>query len=75
MTKIAEALTIPQSEEIRTEALEAIIEKLGVAKAAFFLRETISGKTDYVKIKENLFGERRSEELYDEIIEWKEGKR
>jgi len=75
MTKIAEALTIPQSEEIRTEALEAIIEKLGVAKAAFFLRETMSGKTDYVKIKENLFGERRSEELYDEIIEWKEGKR
>lgn len=70
--KIAETLTIPQSEEIRTEALEAIIEKLGIAKAAFFLRETMSGKTDYLNVKEKLFAEKSVEELYDEIIEWKE---
>ena len=60
-------LTVPKSEEVRSEAIETIIERLGITKAAFFIRETMSKKVDYLKVKEKLFGEKTASELYGEI--------
>jgi len=60
-------LSVPKSDEIRSEAIETIIERLGITKAAFFIRETMSQKMDYLKLKEQLFGRKTSSELYSEI--------
>ena len=60
-------LIIPKSDEIRSEAIETILERLGIAKAAFFIRETMSQKVDYLKLKDRLFAGKISSELYDEI--------
>lgn len=60
-------LALPKGEEVRSEAIETIIERLGITKAAFFIRETMSQKIDYLKIKEDLFGEKTASELYGEI--------
>jgi hypothetical protein len=50
------------------------VKSLGITKAAFFLRETMSQKTDYLEIKEKLFGEKTAAQLYSEISEWKKKK-
>lgn len=36
---IAEKLIIPKSREIRAEAIQMLINRLGITKAAFFIRE------------------------------------
>lgn len=69
--KVTNKIIVPREEEIRTEAIKVIIEKLGMGKAAFFLRNTMSSKADYLKIKEKLFGGKTSEKLYSEIKKWK----
>ena len=60
-------LSVPKSDEVRSEAIETIIERMGIAKAAFFVRETMSQKLDYLKLKEELFAGKTSSELYNEI--------
>ena len=63
----AKKMTIPTTPEIRSEAVQALIEGLGITKAAFFLRDSMSQKTDYVKIKEKLFGKASADEIYAEM--------
>jgi len=60
-------LIVPKSDEIRSEVIETVIERLGIAKAAFFIRETMSQKADYLKLKERLFARKTSSDLYGEI--------
>ncbi len=60
-------LTIPQSENLRYEAIRLLVNGLGLTKAAFFLRETGSSKEDYLDLKEQLFGDKTATELYEEI--------
>ena len=44
---------------------------LGLAKSAVYLRENFSSKTDYLQIKEEIFANKSSEEIYNEIVKWK----
>lgn len=63
--------SLPDIKVLKSEAIEAIVKNLGITKAAFFIRETISQKTDYLEIKERLFGSKTAAELYNEISTWK----
>ena len=56
---------------LKSEVIEAIIKSLGITKAAFFIRENISQKTDYLEIKKKLFGKKTAAEFYKEISMWK----
>ncbi len=47
--KVKTDLTIPEIEEIRKEGVKALVERLGIAKAAFFLRETASQPLNYLE--------------------------
>ena len=58
---------MPDSDQVRSEALQTVISQLGVAKAAFFIRETLSGPTDYLKLKDDLFKGLSATEIYDQI--------
>lgn len=60
-------IIIPKSEEVKSEAIEMMLKQLGIAKAAFFIRETMSQKVDYLKVKEKLFEKKTSSDLYKEI--------
>ena len=62
--KIQTDLTIPEIEEIRKEGVKALVERLGIAKAAFFLRETSSQPLNYLEIKDQLFGEMTATDIY-----------
>ena len=58
---------IPNGDQIRSEALQTVISQLGVTKAAFFIRETLSGPTDYLKLKNDLFKGLTATEIYEQV--------
>ncbi|MFA6054634.1 MAG: hypothetical protein WC769_04585 [Thermodesulfovibrionales bacterium] len=62
---------LPDIRVIKSEVIDTIVKNLGITKAAFFIRENLSIKTDYLEIKEKLFGSKSASELYNEISKWK----
>lgn len=66
--------SLPDIKELKTEIIEEIIKSFGITKAAFFIREMMAQKVDYLEIKDRLFGEKSVAELYTEISEWEKGK-
>lgn len=63
----AKKIIIPSSEEVRSEAVQTLITRMGITKAAIFIRENMTQKTDYLKIKNELFGSKSTTQLYTEI--------
>lgn len=63
----ANKLMVPRVDEIRTEAVQIIISRLGITKAAFFMRESMSQRVDYLEIKEDIFGKKTAKEIYSEL--------
>ncbi|WP_224410503.1 hypothetical protein [Oscillatoria salina] len=64
---MVQKLIVPEMASVRTESVRAIIDRLGIAKAAFFFRETMSQSVDYLELKEKMFGEKTAREIYREI--------
>jgi len=58
---------MPSSEEVRSEAVQTLITRMGITKAAIFIRENMTQKTDYLKIKNELFSGKSTTQLYTEI--------
>ncbi|MDX1958905.1 MAG: hypothetical protein SFU98_10045 [Leptospiraceae bacterium] len=69
------SIEVPDMREIRIEVMGAILKNLGLAKSAMYLRENFSSKTDYLQIKEELFSNKGTEEIYNDILAWKKDKR
>jgi hypothetical protein len=63
----AKKLMVPSSEEVRSEAVQMLITRMGITKAAIFIRETLSQKMDYLKVKDKLFAGKSATKLYEEI--------
>ncbi|MBO3462357.1 hypothetical protein G7B40_029005 [Aetokthonos hydrillicola Thurmond2011] len=61
------ALSVPKGDDVRCEAISALIKSLGIGKAAFFIRETMSQPVDYLKVKEQLFGNMTVADICSEI--------
>ncbi|MBW4592501.1 MAG: hypothetical protein KME46_06165 [Brasilonema angustatum HA4187-MV1] len=64
---MTQAISVPKNDEIRCEAIQALVERLGIGKAAFFIRETMSQPVDYLKVKEQLFGNMTVADICNEI--------
>ena len=58
---------IPEPQSIREEAFRSLIKNLGISKAAFFARECMSQKEDYVKLKDEIFANQSLDEMFQEI--------
>ena len=63
----AKNLMIPSSEEVRSEAIHTLIKRMGITKAAIFIRENMAQKMDYLKTKDELFAGKSTAKLYEEI--------
>ena len=68
---ITDIVNLPDIKELKGEVITSIIRDFGLTKAAFFIREVMSQKTDYLEIKDTLFNEKPAKELYAEIKNWK----
>lgn len=64
---IAKKLIVPSSEAVRSEAVQTIIKRMGITKAAVFIRENMAQKMDYLKTKDELFAGKSTAQLYKEI--------
>lgn len=60
-------VTLPMGGQVKTEAVQTIIERMGITKAAVFLRETMSQPTDYLALKEKLFAKTSAADVYAAI--------
>lgn len=58
---------LPKNDAVKAEAVQTVIERMGITKAAIFLRETMSQPTDYLALKQKLFGKTSASELYSTI--------
>jgi hypothetical protein len=58
---------IPNSSSVRSEAVNILVQQLGLGKAALFIRENLSQPTDYLELKEQLFGEMTVDQISQEI--------
>jgi hypothetical protein len=63
---------LPNSIAIRHEAINILMDTLGVAKATIFLGEILWQPTDYLKTKEELFVGETVDSLYQKILDWRE---
>ena len=63
---------LPNPTDVRTDAIAALIDRLGIAKASIFLGEIFWQPTDYLKIKEELFATETVETLYNKILDWRD---
>jgi hypothetical protein len=60
-------VTLPMGSQVKNEAVQTIIERMGITKAAVFLRDTMSQQTDYLALKENMFAKTSAAEVYASI--------
>ena len=63
----AKKLMVPSSEDVRSEAVQTLIKRMGITKAAIFMRENMAQKMDYLKIKDELCAGKSAAQLYGEI--------
>jgi hypothetical protein len=64
---IAKKMVVPSIEEVRSEAVQMLIKRMGITKAAIFIRENMAQKMDYLKVKDELFAGKSTDKLYEEI--------
>ncbi len=60
-------ITVPSSEGVRNEAVRMLIKRMGITKAAIFIRENMAQKTDYLQTKSEIFRDKSAAEVYEEI--------
>jgi hypothetical protein len=60
-------LVLPRSDSVKYEAIQILINGLGLTKTAFFIRENLSNQDDYLEMKEKLFEDKTAADLYHEM--------
>lgn len=65
--KASRKLIVPKTDDIRKQAIKVIVERMGIAGAAFFLRETMAQEVNYLELKSQLFGHMTVADIYREI--------
>lgn len=65
---------IPQSQDVQREAIDILIERMGLTKAIIFLGEQFWQPNDYLKTKSQFVSDQTLDELYQDILDWKQAK-
>ena len=60
-------VTLPTGSQVKTEAVQTIIERMGITKAALFLRENMSQPVDYLAMKDQMFAKTSAAEIFSAI--------
>ena len=60
-------VSLPMGEDVKTEAVQTIIDRMGITSAAIFLRQTMSQSTDYLALKDKLFVKASAADIYAAI--------
>lgn len=60
-------VTLPTGSQVKNEAVQTIIERMGITKAALFLRENMSQPVDYLAMKDQMFAKTSAAEIFSAI--------
>ncbi len=60
-------MTIPKSCDVRSEGIQMLVGRMGIAKAALFIRDNLSQQEDYLVTKERLFADRTAAEIREDM--------
>ena len=60
-------VSLPMGDDVKTEAVQTLIDRMGITRAAMFLRETMSQPADYVASKNKLFAQASAADIYAAI--------
>ncbi len=58
---------VPSIEEVRSKAVQTLIKRMGITKAAIFIKENMAQKMEYLKVKDDFFTGKSVDNLYEEI--------
>lgn len=64
--------SLPRSRDLHQEALNILIENMGIAKAAIFVSDTFWQPVNYLETKDQLFANETVESIYEKVIAWRE---
>ncbi len=67
-------IELPLPMSVRGEVIQVLLAHLGITKTAFFIRDALSQRTDYLVIKNQLFGNQNAEQIYQSVQKWLAGK-
>ncbi len=73
--KTIKSVAIAKNVTVRNEVLKILVDKMGLSKTSIFIRDNMSQDTDYLKMKDKLYSQKGTEEIYNEIIANREGKK
>ncbi|HCL58172.1 MAG TPA: hypothetical protein DHW82_14350 [Spirochaetia bacterium] len=62
---------LPNLKNIKSEVLEIVLKQLDIKKNDFFIRENLFQKLDYSELKNEIFGQQSTEEIYKDIKKWR----
>jgi hypothetical protein len=62
---------LPNQASLNHEAIQTLIEHMGIAKAVMFLSDRWWQPTDYLQTKEQIFGDETTESVYQKIVAWR----
>lgn len=71
--KTSEMNSLPLAQDLLSEAIQVLIEHLGITKTAFFIRQNLSSQTDYLVLKQELLGDKKAENIFEDIQKRKTG--
>lgn len=72
--KNSEMNSLPVAQDLLSEAIQVLIEHLGITKTAFFIRQNLSSQTDYLLLKQELLGSKKAENIFGDIQKRKTSK-
>ena len=64
-------IEIPTTNQVRIEVITLLVDNLGLTKAAIFIREQFSQKTDYLLTKQKIFNDKSVDEINVDMEKWK----
>jgi hypothetical protein len=67
MIPVQQLNRVPHSDSVRHEAIQILFNSLDLTKVSFFIRDNLSNQTDYLEMKEKLFGDKTVSEIYNKM--------
>jgi hypothetical protein len=64
--------SLPRSRDLHQEALNILIDNMGIVKAAIFVSDTFWQPINYLETKDQLFANETVESIYEKVIVWRE---
>lgn len=61
-------ITMPKLSSVKTEAISALVDDLGIGKASMVIADSFSQPVDYMAVRQKINGQSTVSEIYQDIV-------